>query len=81
MGRDATNDPPFTGENRNAQGRIFLRRCSRLDKNDTNDQTAQRSHQFGHAGFSFVINLINVSKRRKIRVKRDRNAVIVDCSP
>ena len=81
MVRDATNYPPFPGANRNVQGRSLLCRRSQLDTNDTKDQTAQRSHQLGHDGFAFVIDLIGVSKRRKIRVRQDRNAVIVDYSP
>ena len=78
MGRDTTSDPPFPGANRNVQGRSLLLRNSRLDTNNTNNQTAQHSHQLGHAGFASVIYLIDVSKRRKIRIRRNHNAVIVD---
>ena len=81
MGRDATNNPPFPGANRNVQGQSLLRRRSRLETNETIDHTAHRIHQLGHTGFASVIYLINVSKRRKIRVIRDQNAVIVDYPP
>ena len=81
MGWETTNKPPFPGANRNLQGQILLGRCSRLDKNGINDQTAQRSHKLGHAGFASVINIIDVSKRQKISVRWDHNAVIFDYSP
>ena len=81
MGREATNNPPFPGANRNVQGRILLRRSSQLDTNNTNDQPDQRIHQLRHAGFASVIDITDVSKRLKIRVRQDRNAVIFDYSP
>ena len=77
MGRDTNNNPPFPGANLNVQGRSLLRQNSRLDKNNTNNHTAQRSHQLGHAGVASGIDLINVSKKHKIRVRRDHNVVII----
>ena len=81
MGQNTTNDPPFPGANQNLQGQSLLHWRSRLDINDNNDQAAQRSHQLGHAGVDSVINLINVSKQRKICVRRYQNAFIFDYSP
>ena len=81
MVRGATNDPPFPGANRDLQGRGLLCRRSQMDTNNTNDQTSHRCHQIRHSGFASVIDLIDVSKRRKICFRRDRNAVIFDYSP
>ena len=81
MGWDATNDPPFPGANQDLQGRGILRRRSRLNTNNTNDQTARRCHQLGHTGFASIIDLIDVSKQLQIRVRRDRNAFIFYYSP
>ena len=49
MGQDTTNDPPFPGANRNLQVRGLLRWRSRLDTNNTNNQTTQHVRADGDA--------------------------------